>query len=141
MGRKIILATVVVIPVLVVAGVVVALPRLNLAGPVARRATATLGRTVAIESVRVSPGRILDVEIRGVGSTTSKVAVSDRHFPGTSKIVLVQDNLSTHKPASLPWPRWLVKRFHGTTHITGTPSRLGDSALPWSDMSGFVQSM
>ena len=27
-------------------------------------------------------------------------ALSDQHFPGVSKIVLVQDNLSTHKPAS-----------------------------------------
>ena len=27
--------------------------------------------------------------------------LSDRHYPGASKIVLVQDNLSTHKPASL----------------------------------------
>jgi hypothetical protein len=27
--------------------------------------------------------------------------LSDRHFPGASKIVLVQDNLSTYKPASL----------------------------------------
>ena len=27
--------------------------------------------------------------------------LADRHFPAVSKIVLVQDNLSTHKPASL----------------------------------------
>ena len=27
--------------------------------------------------------------------------LSDRHFPGASKIVLVQDNLNTHSPASL----------------------------------------
>jgi hypothetical protein len=27
--------------------------------------------------------------------------LSDTHFPGASKIVLVQDNLNTHKPASL----------------------------------------
>ncbi len=27
--------------------------------------------------------------------------ISDTHFPGASKIVLMQDNLSTHKPASL----------------------------------------
>ena len=68
MGRltKIILATVVIIPMLMVAGVILALPRLNLASLVALRATATLGRTVAIDSVRVSPGQILDVEIRGV---------------------------------------------------------------------------
>ena len=44
-------------------------------------------------------------------------ALSDRHFPGTSKIILVQDNLSTHKPASLyeAFPaaeaRRLVERF------------------------------
>ena len=43
--------------------------------------------------------------------------LSDRHFPATSKIVLVQDNLSTHKPASLyeAFPpaeaRRLVERF------------------------------
>ena len=43
--------------------------------------------------------------------------LSDRHFPGASKIVLVQDNLSTHKPASLyeAFPaaeaRRLVERF------------------------------
>jgi hypothetical protein len=28
-------------------------------------------------------------------------ALADQYFPTTSKIVLVQDNLSTHKPASL----------------------------------------
>jgi hypothetical protein len=44
-------------------------------------------------------------------------ALSDQYFPGTSKIVLVQDNLSTHKPASLyeVFPpaeaRRLVERF------------------------------
>jgi hypothetical protein len=43
--------------------------------------------------------------------------LSDRHFPGASKIVLVQDNLNTHKPASLyeSFPaaeaRRLVERF------------------------------
>ena len=43
--------------------------------------------------------------------------LSDRHFPGANKIVLVQDNLSTHKPASLyeAFPaaeaRRLVERF------------------------------
>ena len=44
-------------------------------------------------------------------------ALSDAHFPAASKIVLVQDNLSTHKPASLyeAFPpaeaRRLVERF------------------------------
>ena len=43
--------------------------------------------------------------------------ISDTHFPGPSKIVLMQDNLSTHKPASLyeAFPaaeaRRLVERF------------------------------
>jgi len=43
--------------------------------------------------------------------------LSDTHFPTAAKIVLVQDNLSTHKPASLyqafpaPEARRLVERF------------------------------
>ena len=43
--------------------------------------------------------------------------LSDVHFSGAAKIVLVQDNLTTHKPASLygPFPRpqarRLVERF------------------------------
>lgn len=43
--------------------------------------------------------------------------LSDEYFPAASKIVLVQDNLSTHKPASLyeafpaPEARRLVERF------------------------------
>jgi hypothetical protein len=43
--------------------------------------------------------------------------LSDTHYPGASKIVLVQDNLNTHKPASLyeAFPakeaRRLVERF------------------------------
>ena len=43
--------------------------------------------------------------------------LSDTHFPKAKKIVLVQDNLSTHKPASLyeafpaPEARRLVERF------------------------------
>jgi hypothetical protein len=43
--------------------------------------------------------------------------LSDMHFPGATKIVLVQDNLNTHKPASLyhAFPpaeaRRLVERF------------------------------
>ena len=43
--------------------------------------------------------------------------LSDTHYPGVSKIVLVQDNLNTHKPASLyeAFPaaeaRRLVERF------------------------------
>ena len=51
-------------------------------------------------------------------------ALSDTHFPAASKIVLVQDNLSTHKPASLyeAFPpaeaRRLVERFEW--HFTPT---------------------
>jgi hypothetical protein len=43
--------------------------------------------------------------------------LSDKHFPGAAKIVLVQDNLNTHRPASLyeAFPadeaRRLVERF------------------------------
>jgi hypothetical protein len=43
--------------------------------------------------------------------------LSDTHFPDAAKIVLVQDNLNTHKPASLyeafpaPEARRLVERF------------------------------
>ena len=43
--------------------------------------------------------------------------LSDVHFPNAAKIVLVQDNLNTHKPASLyeafpaPEARRLVERF------------------------------
>jgi len=43
--------------------------------------------------------------------------LSDTHFPAAKKIVLVQDNLNTHKPASLyeafpaPEARRLVERF------------------------------
>ena len=43
--------------------------------------------------------------------------LSDTHFPDTAKIVLVQDNLNIHKPASLyeafpaPEARRLVERF------------------------------
>jgi hypothetical protein len=44
-------------------------------------------------------------------------ALSDKHYPNAAKIILVQDNLSTHKPASLyeAFPaeeaRRLVERF------------------------------
>jgi hypothetical protein len=45
-----------------------------------------------------------------------------------------------HMPIG-PTPRGLVQRFHGTTPITGPPSRLEDSALSLSDTSGFMESM
>ena len=57
--------------------------------------------------------------LEGMSRTYAQVLkdLSDRHFPEASKIVLVQDNLSTHKPASLyeAFPpaeaRRLVERF------------------------------
>ncbi len=48
--------------------------------------------------------------------------LSDTHFPGSAKIVLVQDNPNTHKPASLyeAFPpaeaRRLVERFEWHSH-------------------------
>ena len=59
-------------------------------------------------------------------------ALSDQLFPGASKIVLVQDNLNTHKPASLyeAFPpaeaRRLVERFEW--HYTPKHGR-------WLDMA------
>jgi hypothetical protein len=50
-------------------------------------------------------------------------ALSDRHFVDASKIILVQDNLSTHKPASLyaAFPATeacrLVERFEGNGFV------------------------
>ena len=52
--------------------------------------------------------------------------LSDAHFPAAEKIVLVQDNLSTHTPAWLyaafpaPEARRLVERFQW--HYTPTPA-------------------
>jgi len=52
-----------------------------------------------------------------LGPCRSRKPPSDQHFPGASKIVLVQENLNTHKPASLyeAFPpaeaRRLVERF------------------------------
>jgi hypothetical protein len=45
--------------------------------------------------------------------------LSDSHFPGADKIVLVQDNLSTHKPASLyeAFPPAEGKRSGGPTWV------------------------
>ena len=65
--------------------------------------------------------------------------LSDRHFPNAKKIVLVQDNLNTHKPASLyeAFPaykaRRLVERFEW--HYTpkhGSWLDMAESELPFS---------
>jgi hypothetical protein len=47
--------------------------------------------------------------------------LSDTHFPKASKIVLVQDNLSTHKPASLyqAFPAAEARRLVDTTRLKG----------------------
>ena len=80
---------------------------------------------------------------RGVKVTDQRAAVdyaqvlrdlSDTHFPKASKIVLVQDNLSTHTPASLyaAFPateaRRLVERFEW--HYT--PKHAGRSHMRFS---------
>ena len=63
--------------------------------------------------------RHVEVTDRHTGVDYAQVLkdLSDRHFPEAKKIVLVQDNLNTHKPASLyeafpaPEARRLVERF------------------------------
>ena len=71
--------------------------------------------------------------------------LSDTHFPKASKIVLVQDNLSTHKPASLyeafpaPEARRLVERFDGWTWLKANsaccPASASPAAFPTSKAS------
>ena len=63
--------------------------------------------------------------------------LSDVHFPDAAKIVLVQDNLNTHKPASLyeafpaPEARRLVERFGrvGRDIATSASRRTGRDTL------------
>ncbi len=63
--------------------------------------------------------------------------LSDLHFPDAAKIVLVQDNLNTHKPASLyeafpaPEARRLVERFGrvGRDIATSASRRTGRDTL------------
>jgi len=45
--------------------------------------------------------------------------LSDTHFPNAKKIVLVQDNLNTHKPASLyeAFPPAEARRARGTVRV------------------------
>ena len=43
--------------------------------------------------------------------------LSDTHFPDAAKIVLVQDNLNTHKPKN---DRWLKRHPHVHFHFTPT---------------------
>src|ERR1700757_1242262 len=74
--------------------------------------------------------------------------LSDRHFPNANKIVLVQDNLSTHKPASFyeAFPpdkaRRLVERFewrytpkHGSWLIWPNPN---SAFLPHNASTGVL---
>jgi DDE superfamily endonuclease len=45
--------------------------------------------------------------------------LSDRHFPNAKKIVLVQDNLNTHKPASLyDSAEKLMEEAHNAAKLT-----------------------
>ena len=61
---KIILGVVLAVPLLAMAAVFVVLPRLDLAAQAAARATAALGRTVTIGSLRITPGLTTTVAIR-----------------------------------------------------------------------------
>ncbi len=62
---KIILGILAGIPMLAVIAAFVVVPRIELASLVASRATAELGRTVTIRSLRVSPGLNIRAELRG----------------------------------------------------------------------------
>jgi uncharacterized protein involved in outer membrane biogenesis len=63
---KWIIGVVVALPVLAAGALVVALPRIDLAAMAAARATASLGRGLTNESLRVTPGRSIGVVVRGV---------------------------------------------------------------------------
>jgi uncharacterized protein involved in outer membrane biogenesis len=60
-----ILATLLAVPLLALAAAFLILPHVDLAARVAAYATGSLGRTVTIESLRIAPGRIITVELRG----------------------------------------------------------------------------
>ncbi|GGJ26202.1 AsmA family protein [Neoroseomonas lacus] len=62
---KIILGVLLAVPLLAIAATFVILPRLDLAAHAAARATASLGRTVTIEALRITPGLTTTVDIRG----------------------------------------------------------------------------
>ncbi len=68
MGRRglIIIGVVVAIPLLAAGGLLILLPRIDLAGFAAARASAALGRTVTIDSLRVTPGLPTRVALRGL---------------------------------------------------------------------------
>lgn len=68
MGRRgrIIIGVVVAIPLLAAGVLLLALPRIDLGGFAAGRASAALGRTVTIESLRVTPGMPTRVALRGL---------------------------------------------------------------------------
>ncbi len=67
MGRrgKLIIGVILALAVLAVGLVLVVLPRFDLAPLVAARASASLGRSVTIESLRVTPGRVVGVVLNG----------------------------------------------------------------------------
>jgi AsmA family protein len=68
MGRRgrIIIGVAVALPLLAAGFLLLALPRIDLAGFVAGRASAALGRTVTIESLRITPGLPTRVALRGL---------------------------------------------------------------------------
>jgi DDE superfamily endonuclease len=86
--------------------------------------------------------RHVEVTDRHTGVDYAQVlkALSDTHFPKAKKIVLVQDNLNSHKPASLyeAFPaaeaRRLVERFewHDTPKHAGQ-SHFKTRPAGWTD--------
>ncbi|BDG70829.1 AsmA family protein [Roseomonas fluvialis] len=68
MGRRVkwIIGVVLALPLLAAAALIVALPRIDLAAMASARATASLGRSLTIESLRVTPGRSIAIVVRGV---------------------------------------------------------------------------
>lgn len=63
---KRVLGALLALPPLALAAAALILPRLDLAPQAAARATAALGRDVAIESLRITPGLATTIEIRGL---------------------------------------------------------------------------
>ena len=62
---KLILGVLLAVPLLGLAAIFVILPQIDLASRVAARGTAALGRSLTIDSLRLSPGLRTTVEIRG----------------------------------------------------------------------------
>jgi hypothetical protein len=66
--------------------------------------------------------------------------LSDTHFPDAAKIVLVQDNLNTHKPASLSKPFPLPRRAASPNGSNGISRQSTAAGSTWlSPNSAFSQ--